>query len=181
MLNTDALLVESVDKKLSVFCDLHIHPNVITFVALVMSAALPFLHVYKLHWLVFSFIIIRQLCDCFDGAVARKCEKTSKLGGFLDTLADFICLFSVFFIIMTFFFKDDVLRVFLFSSIFIISFIAMNVLIYKSTDFLYDHSRFKETSESIYKNSIALFVDNSVAIMMLVAIAYIIAVKMFYK
>lgn len=184
MINTDAFLVRSVGEKLNVFCYLHIHPNVITFIALAMSIALPFLHIYKFHWLVFSFIIIRQLCDCFDGAVARKCEKTSKLGGFLDTLADFICLFSVFFIILTMFYKDrqvNVVRTFLFSSIFIISFILINLLIYKSFDFLYDHSRFKEASNSIYKKSIAAFVDNSVVIMTIIAVAYIITVKILYK
>lgn len=34
------------------------------------------------------FIILRYLCDEFDGGIARKFNKQTKLSGFLDTVSD---------------------------------------------------------------------------------------------
>ena len=39
-------------------------------------------------WIGLILFIVRLICDCLDGMVARKYDKKTKLGGFLDTLGD---------------------------------------------------------------------------------------------
>jgi phosphatidylglycerophosphate synthase len=39
-------------------------------------------------WIMILIMFVRQSLDCLDGAVARKCKKTSKLGAVLDVAED---------------------------------------------------------------------------------------------
>ena len=69
-------------------CDRNIHPNVLTALALGLSAAIPYFHLNRRTWAVVAAILLRQLLDCLDGEVARRCRKTSLLGAWLDNIAD---------------------------------------------------------------------------------------------
>lgn len=81
-------------------CRFNVHPNVLTAFALVASACLPFLHLRGSYGWVLALAVVRQVLDCLDGAVARGCDRTSRLGGFLDTCADYIFAFSAVFILV---------------------------------------------------------------------------------
>ena len=161
MFSTDDWLLDKLgSQRLQMFCNLNIHPNIITFMALVLSCAIPFLHMRHLHWVVFSSIIIRQLCDCLDGAVARKCEKTSKLGGYLDTTADTCFVISAIFVFFYIIIGNLRLSI-------LATFVAFSLLVcihlYKyNFDVLYDHSALKASeSDSFYTNCMAIITNNT--------------------
>lgn len=72
-----------------------IEPNYITLIGII-SNILIFLKIENFvnfdsmekYYFIESLIFIKFLTDTLDGAVARKFNKTSKIGNFLDTLAD---------------------------------------------------------------------------------------------
>ena len=66
--------------------------------------------------LTYLFAFINYTLDCLDGELARKSNKTSWLGGFLDSLHDFISLFSILYIIFGYY------------SIFILTFFSLLVI-----------------------------------------------------
>ncbi len=73
----------------------NIHPNIITCISLLCNIALYILlsHAFVLHrdldvGAFTGVLVLRCLTDILDGAIARKYNKTSKLGGILDTLGD---------------------------------------------------------------------------------------------
>lgn len=71
-----------------------VNPNLITIIGLPLSFGFFLLHLhpygYSLFFPVFIISLLRLFCDFMDGHVARKYNKCSKLGGFLDTLSDMI-------------------------------------------------------------------------------------------
>lgn len=71
----------------------YIHPNIITLMGLVTDLLI-------LSFIIHGYLIpiglgffIRYSCDCLDGAVARKYNKVSDIGGLLDTIADSTLIF----------------------------------------------------------------------------------------
>jgi phosphatidylglycerophosphate synthase len=122
--------------------------------------------------MVIASMWIRQLCDTLDGAVARKCKTTSKLGGFLDSIADHIFMFSLIFVLLTFLFKKDYIKVFAFTAVFIGSFMIINLLMFNWA-FLHDHNHIKEYSGSLYKNSVAFVANNSLLVTLVLTIIYL--------
>lgn len=65
-------------------------PNMITMLNTIPSAfALYFLYVAD-YTFFFIFLIIRIVLDCLDGHVARKYNKTSTFGGYLDHCTDLV-------------------------------------------------------------------------------------------
>jgi len=84
-------------------CDWNIHPNVLTALALGLSAAIPYFHLSQRTWAVVPAILLRQLLDCLDGAVARRCRKTSDLGAWLDNIADSVFYWALISIVVSFF------------------------------------------------------------------------------
>ncbi len=73
----------------------NIHPNIITCISLLCNIALyilladAFVSHHDLRVGPFTVVLtLRCLTDILDGAIARKYNKTSKLGGLLDTLGD---------------------------------------------------------------------------------------------
>ena len=85
-----------------------LNPNMITLIGLIISLFAAFLF-YKDNNKYFCYIILltilRSLADIYDGMIARKCNKTSKLGKYLDNLADNIFIFS--FLLLTSFKIDS--------------------------------------------------------------------------
>jgi len=84
-------------------CDRNIHPNVLTALALGLSAAIPYFHMNRRTWAVVAAILLRQLLDCLDGEVARRCRKTSRLGALLDSIADSVFYWALISIVVSFF------------------------------------------------------------------------------
>lgn len=77
----------------------NIHPNFITLSGLLSSFYIYYLLNLKdlnIFVLIF-FIFFKWLTDILDGAVARKYNKTSKLGSTLDSIADSVVLFVIFY------------------------------------------------------------------------------------
>lgn len=71
----------------------HVHPNVLSCIGLLMDFVV--LNALLTHSLLITGVgmLIRYLCDCLDGAVARKYNKVSDIGGLLDTVADNVMIF----------------------------------------------------------------------------------------
>jgi phosphatidylglycerophosphate synthase len=69
-----------------------IHPNIITLFGLMLNFVIFYLISHHNLHLMFVVLYARYLADCLDGAVARKYNKQSKLGGYFDTISDGILL-----------------------------------------------------------------------------------------
>lgn len=69
-----------------------VHPNFITVAGLVSNILIIFLLIKGHIHLANLFLVIKFFCDTLDGQVARKYNKTSKLGGYLDTISDITLL-----------------------------------------------------------------------------------------
>ena len=92
----DRHINDQLDKHLYLFK--YIHPNVITISGLILNAICFYtLYIVKDKQLTAFLIMIRILADNLDGMVARKFNKTSKLGGLLDTMSDAILIGSIVF------------------------------------------------------------------------------------
>lgn len=80
---------------LSLFSFRMIHPNFITLFGLMMDLAVLFSIKTSNIWMLGLSLFIRYSCDCLDGAVARKWNKVSDIGGLLDTFADNVLIWIV--------------------------------------------------------------------------------------
>jgi phosphatidylglycerophosphate synthase len=165
--STDDWIVTNIfNKHLYQACVLHIHPNTITLVALVMSLSIPFLHVHGFYPIVIIFIIARQLCDVLDGPVARECKQTSTIGGLLDTIADYIFGGAIVFLILHKFYGTSLFTVWV-SILLPVLMLIITASVY-SLKSLYDHSQFKGTN-SIHD----IFASHSMLVSILITIFYI--------
>jgi phosphatidylglycerophosphate synthase len=169
--STDDWIVTNIfGKHLYNACVLHIHPNTITSIALVMSLAIPFLHIHGYYSIVIIFIITRQLCDVLDGPVARECKQTSTIGGLLDTIADYIFGGALVFVVLHKFYGTSLLTVW--ASILvpvIMLIITASVFSFKA---LYDHSQFKGTNTFH-----SLVAEHSMLLSLFIALFYLCWVK----
>ena len=77
----------------------HIHPNYITLAGMTLNFVILYCFIYKYTVLFIISVIARYLFDLLDGFVSRKYNKTSQLGGLLDTISDFgffvICAYTI--------------------------------------------------------------------------------------
>jgi phosphatidylserine synthase len=66
-----------------------VHPNLLTAACFALLAPLLWgLHAGWPLWILLVIAVIRQSLDCLDGAVARQCGTSSRLGAILDILED---------------------------------------------------------------------------------------------
>jgi phosphatidylglycerophosphate synthase len=85
---TDAILYDYLYKPLSAqLCWLH--PNWVTIACFLLIGPV----IYGLHYgwalsTLVALMFVRQSLDCMDGAIARECKTTSKLGALLDIMED---------------------------------------------------------------------------------------------
>jgi cardiolipin synthase len=96
-LNLDKTYTSWVLSKTNIFK--HVHPNYISIAGLLADfGILYFLSVAIFEPAIF-LLVLRYHCDCLDGAVARKYNKVSNIGGLLDTIADntliYIVIYSI--------------------------------------------------------------------------------------
>lgn len=129
-----------------------IHPNYITISGILSNLLIYyFLKTKKVHLLIIIILIIyRYFTDILDGAVARKYKKTSKLGGYLDTINDLM-----FILLMCY--------LYLGKKITYIIFICCLIMI-QSYNLFYDHSKIKENT------IFAFYINNSIIIYILLII-----------
>jgi len=156
-------------------CEWRIHPNAVTGISLALSAAIPFLHLRRLIWGVIASMILRQVLDCLDGEIARRCRKATKLGGLLDSVADAVFLFSLIAIIVSFF-ALSVAMIFLVSSLIFAGFLAAHLSICKGSAML-DHTVKAYDTPSLYRRAFAYMANNSLMLVALFAILYTLVVK----
>ena len=72
-----------------------IHPNIISITGIITNFIILYYIKMGNVFLANIYLVIRFFTDILDGAVARKYNKTSKLGGYLDTTNDLI-LFTMY-------------------------------------------------------------------------------------
>lgn len=127
----------------------NIHPNYITFSGIISNFLILYLLIKKDYNILIPLIIYRYFTDILDGAVARKYNKTSKLGGYLDTLNDVMLI--------------SFLSLYYLKNYFIFIFILILLFIIYHNSF-YDHSQLKK------KGIIAFFVNNSILLYFILSI-----------
>ncbi len=131
----------------------YISPNVITSISLILN----FIILYILHnphgnILLGSVLTVRWLTDLLDGAVARKYNKVSVLGGILDTLGDiiFMLIFAYYVISVT----NIPMYIF-----YVFTALVIGYIINENT--IHDHNGLKHYNGGITQKIIAFFVNNS--------------------
>jgi len=134
----------------------YIHPNLITISGIIMN-----IYIYYLlnnnsdKYILGICLFYRWLVDILDGAVARKYNKTSKLGNILDTFSDFMIGFILYNYIQKYIFNFS-LEVFTFIYIVIIS-----LMIHKY-NLLDNHYVIKNKKKNIIDYFNGFMVDNSI-------------------
>ena len=76
-----------------------LHPNYITTLGNVFALLTFYFFMKNQFWFVLLFAFCKQLCDIYDGIIARKCNKTSKFGKIYDILSD--TFYTVIILILT--------------------------------------------------------------------------------
>lgn len=71
-------------------------PNILSILRIILTPFCVFFLLNNTLWLSFILFCIASITDYFDGYLARKYNNISKLGAFLDPLADKIMTVSVF-------------------------------------------------------------------------------------
>ena len=78
----------------------NIHPNLITIFGIILNFAVIFLFQNKYISLLNITLLVRYLCDTLDGFVAREFNKSSELGGYLDTFSDLMFILIYVYLIL---------------------------------------------------------------------------------
>jgi phosphatidylglycerophosphate synthase len=156
-------------------CDRNIHPNILTALALGLSAAIPYFHLNRRTWAVVAAILLRQLLDCLDGEVARRCRKTSNLGAWLDNIADSVFYWALISIVVSFFTRSLPCLIggasFIFGGLFAAHWIACGGRAI-ATHALKDYD-----TRSLYRRVYAYMVNDSLLFAAAIALLYGLAVK----
>jgi phosphatidylglycerophosphate synthase len=143
----------------------YIHPNVITSIGIIFNY-LIYKELNKTHVnmkIIIPLIIMRFIFDILDGEVARKYNKKSKLGGFLDTISDQMFIF----IIINFFIKIFKLSNLCYILYFLLTFYMIFVY-----DMIHDHDKLKNNNGTV-NDIIPFCVNNSMIIcFILIVIIY---------
>jgi len=143
-------------------CNWHVHPNALTLAALVLSAAIPFLHYARAGGSVVAGMIVRQVLDCMDGEVARRSNRTSSLGAKLDTLSDAVFYLALISIVVSAF-TSQPYRIAAWSVLVFGGWLATHAAICGKAA-LSGHSITDYDSPSLYRRSYAFVVNNSVVL-----------------
>ena len=133
----------------------NIHPNIFSCISIALNVPIFMaLAGQQLHLgLIGAIVAARCLTDILDGAIARKYNKVSVLGGILDTVGDISLLCIVVWFMMRF--------VGLPVSVYIAFLLGLGGLMF-TYDFWHDHAAAKIYSEKLANNCIAFFINNTV-------------------
>ena len=168
MLEIDKKIVnEYFLKKSNIFK--HIHPNFISCLSILLNILIVIAVIKKQNVCIVLFLLfLRWLTDCLDGAIARKYNKTSKLGGKLDTSGD-ILFFYVLFPFTVVYLKTK--------NLYLSVLLSLITLIIGVTHFIYsdiesNHDNIKAKSDNYFKNLLAFLTNNSIFVFIIIGIAY---------
>ena len=85
-----------IDRKLIKLCgNIYINPNFLTFLRILLVPFIIFFYINKYYIIASIFFILAIITDLIDGLMARKYNKETKLGAFIDPLADKILFISL--------------------------------------------------------------------------------------
>lgn len=156
---------------LKLCCILNIHPNVITLSSFISSFLMLKFHKNHQFKYLMYMIIYKWLSDGLDGEVARKCKKTSVIGGILDLISDEFFYMVLFKILLSFFIKnDDILWV----VIIIASKIYESIYVYNyGFDAIHNHDIPKRNSNNIFEKIFSFYINNCL-------IGYILTIYLYY-
>ena len=160
---------------LYLFCQWRIHPNVLTALALGLSAAIPFFHLSRQTGAVIAAILLRQILDCLDGEVARQCGKTSSLGAWLDNIADGFFFWGLILIVVSIFVYSRFWMIVLSWLIFGVLF-AIHVVACGGRSIM-DHALKDYDTPSTYRRCYALLVNDSLLFVAAIALLYGLATR----
>jgi phosphatidylglycerophosphate synthase len=131
----------------------HIHPNVITIFGIILNITIFYTAENNNFFFTAVLLIFRYLADCLDGGVARKYNKTSKIGGSLDTFSDNMLIFFYVIIMCNMLDIPGGISAATF-------FVVLNLYMMFLSNSLINHSGIKVGGNSV-KNIYAFFVNNS--------------------
>jgi phosphatidylglycerophosphate synthase len=151
----------------------HIHPNFISLFGMICNIFIIKYLLLREIYLANIFLAIRYFCDILDGAVARRYNKTSKLGGYLDTIDD-IMLLTLYLGLIIWIKTKNILYTKLG---FFISLLIL-VAYLKSYNALYDHTNLKQGGTSKIEKILEFFINNSLFIWMFI---FYMNIKLLYK
>ncbi len=151
------------------FCCLNIHPNIVTLSSFIFSTLL--LHYYSSNQFNYFVLMIflKWLSDGLDGEIARKCNKTSKLGGYLDTIADLYYYIIIFKCILSEYVNDE------YAWIISINLVILGVLyliINYGEQSLYIHDEQKIDSSDKIKKIITFLIKNCLIVHIMIILFY---------
>ena len=133
----------------------NIHPNIISIIGIYLNILILWcvLNNISIH-VVSVLIMLRCLADILDGMIARKYNKKSEIGGWLDTIQDMLLgFFIVPFILLYKYTKDKTLSVIVPSILTITS-----LFVYYYND-ISDHDDIDSEAVQIFRNnSVLLFI-----------------------
>lgn len=135
----------------------NIHPNYISIIGIFSNFISLYFFEKKELYKSFFFMIIRSIADCLDGIVARKYNKVSYFGGFLDTTNDLTFCSIICYIIFKHYMKINTNTSFILS---IISLIVFFSFMYKNGT-ISDHDGLKKKPNNIKDALIFLSVKHS--------------------
>ena len=134
-----------------------IHPNFITVMGMASNILIIFFLLKGHIHLASLFLAIKFFCDCLDGAVARRYNKTSKLGGCLDTISD-VTLLAPYCGVIVWLITENL--TYAISAFFISLLVLIGYTLRLGT--MHDHSKLKEGGNNVIKKSVEFAVNNSV-------------------
>lgn len=170
-LELDIVISEYLVDKLEIIFK-HIHPNIITIFGIVLNYYIYiFLNSEEKNIITseqfYLCMFCRWISDCLDGAIARKFNKGSKLGHYLDTISDVILGFIFIYFIQK--------NIFNYSFNFtLISYIVFIFIFNYFTSFIstHDNIKNKQESDNILYKIISLFVNNTYLYFILIIVLY---------
>ena len=140
-----------------------VHPNIITITGMICNILIITFLLQKYIYIANILLIIKYFCDCLDGAVARKYNKTSKLGGYLDTISD-VTLIAPYCGVVIWAMTGDL--AYAIGACLISLFVFLGYFTYQKA--LFNHDNIKSGGENIIEKIIEFTVINSIIVYLLV-------------
>ena len=113
-------------------------------------------------------MFLHQFCDLLDGPVARECKKTSKLGGFLDNLSDYIYMSVLVFLLLHQLMGgySHLIVIMSISALIILSTVTISIYSLQS---MYEHETIKNNEVSLH----GIIANNSMIATIIIILIYL--------
>ena len=166
-INSDKYISSKIVENISILQ--FIHPNIITISGLLMN-----FYIYHLLnnpdsniYILIICVIYRWLADCLDGEIARKYNKSTKIGHYLDTLSDIILGFICIHYVQTFIFNLS----FNYS---LLGYIVFLFILNNKYDFVKSHDKLKnkDKNTSIIDNFTIFNINNPIFMFLFIILVY---------